>query len=172
MVKTTYKNEFVNCDVDFLMNGDIHLTGKVASPSTFQLMSIFAASPINRLTSYSGSGLPFPCAQVAFENSPNNYTIDPSGDYDVVFKYPNGYYMSDAKEKVPPSIFFSFAEPGKAPFLVHFKLPDPLPLRTLGYRPNRVSPLYYSAKEDLIPIAGAADTMMLYSYAKKHYDIA
>ena len=172
MVKTTYKNEFVSCDVDFLVDGDIRLTGKVASPSTFQMMNIFAASPINRLTSYSGSGLPFPCAQVAFENSPNKHTIDPSGDFDVIFRYPNGYYMSDAKEKVPPSVFFSFAEQRKAPFLVQFKLPDPLPLRTLGYRPHRVGPEYYAAKESLIPIAGAADTMMMYSDAKIRYDIA
>jgi len=170
--KTTYKNEYVQCDVEFLMSGNIRITGRVANPTSFVQMSIFAAKQVDRMMNYSGSGLPFPCAAVAFDNSPNNKVIDKSGLIDAEFKYPNGYYLSDAKEKVPPSIFISLTEPGKKPFYVHFKLPDPLPLRTLGYRPNHQGPLYYAMKEGLVPIASAQDTMMNYAAAKVMYDLA
>ena len=169
---TTYKNDYVSCDVEFLATGDIRIVGKVASPSSFTSMRLFAPCPIDRMTSYSGSGLPFPCAAVAYENSPNNHVISTGGDFDAQFKYPNGYYMSDAKQKIPPSIFFSLSPSNDQPVIVQFKLPDPLPLRTLGYRPMRQGPLYYSAKESLVPIASAEDTMIYYADAKARYDIA
>ena len=170
--KKTFENESVQCDVEFLMNGDLHITGKVSNSSKYVHMRVFAARHVDRLMNYSGSGLPFPCAQVAFDQSPNVKDIDNKGTFDVMFTYPNGYYLNDAKEKVPPSIFFLLAEAGKQPMFVQFKLPDPLPLRTLGYRPNRQGPLYYSVKEDLVPIASAQDTMMNYAAAKIRYDLA
>lgn len=177
--KTTYKNEHVSCDVRFLddMQGDIRITGALVDPTSLVhgRCIIFAASPIDRMTNYTGSGSPFPCAAIAFDNSPNKHVIDPDGMFDVVFKYPNGYYKSEAFVKIPPSIFFSLVRRGDHdPFFVQFTLPDPLPLRTLGYRSSRseLGPLYYSAKEQLLPIASAQDTMLQYADAKSRYNIA
>lgn len=175
--KTTYKNMYVTCDVYFLDNGDVRITGALTNPTAFAAgrCTLFAASPIDRMMNYSGSGLPFPCAAVAFDNSPNNHTIGHDGLFDVVFKYPNGYYKHDAFEKIPPSIFFYMVpSSSQDPFFVRFALPDPLPLRTLGYRSNRSSlgPLYYSAKEQLVPIASAQDTMLNYANAKIQFNVA
>jgi len=168
----SFNNDKVSFDAEFLVDGDVRIVGKLNNTVSLENVRIFATRPIDRMTNYSGSGLPFPCADVAFENSPNNHTVDASGHFDVKFKYPNGYYMSDAREKVPPSIFFSITEQMKPPYLIQFKIPDPLPMRTLGYRPMRQGPMYYSAKQDLIPIAGAADTMMMYADAKYRFGIA
>jgi len=174
MSVTSYKNEHVQCDVSFLSSHEIRIVGSIVNPGSFQQRILFAAAPIDRMMNYSGSGLPFPSADVAFDNTPNQIQIDRHGMFDVVFKYPNAYYKSDFFEKMLPSIFFSLLEYGKAqPFYVQFTLPDPLPLRTLGYRPNHEGgPIYYAAKENLLPIASAQDTMLYYADAKARYDIA
>jgi hypothetical protein len=177
MSQHTFKNEYVNCVVSFLPSGKIHISGKIekpslhGSPKTFP--RVFAPKSIDRMTNYSGSGLPFPCASVAFDRSPNNHYIDSNGHFDVEFTYPNGYYLPEMFKKIAPSIFFSLNEPNMKPFLVQFELPDHLPLRTLVDRPNHSKgPMFYSVKEDLIPIASACDTMLYYSDAKIRYDIA
>ena len=176
--KTTYKNEHVSFDVVFQDDGDIRIRGSLINPTYFApgSCSVFAAKQIDRMTNYSGSGLPFPNASVAFDNTPNKHTIDTNGLFDVVFKYPNGYYKNDAFVKIPPSIYFSLRpkQSPQEPFFVQFELPDPLPLRTLGYRSSRseLGPFYYSAKEQLIPIGSAQDTMLRYAEAKSKYNIA
>jgi hypothetical protein len=173
----TFKNVYVQCDVMASMGANnnvmLRIDGKVMNPMSYQKMEVYAPCPIDRMMNYSGSGLPFPCAAVAFDNTPNYAVIPVDGNFTVNFKYPNSYYTSDFKTKVASSIFVKLQSVGSAePIDVRFELPDKLFLHTLGYRTMRKGPLYYSVKEDLLPIAGAEATMRNYSAAKVQYNLA
>lgn len=172
-----FENEFVQCAAVIVdENGTLHITGNIKQMAMAREVIIHAPNPIDRMTNYTGSGLPFPCAQVAFENTPNFARItEPSGVFNLQFSYPNAYYTTDAHTKIEPSLFVTFywKEEGKEKTVVRLPLTDGLPLRTLNYRPGHAKgPHYYAVKSDIIGIRGAEATMYALAEAKATYDVA
>jgi hypothetical protein len=110
------------------------------------------------MMNYSGSGLPFACANMAFENTPNFYVFTPEesfGGFEITFSYPNSYYTADQWTIVSPSIFFGFTPiSGNTPTYVRFELPtpEPLQLKSLNHRPQRKGPEFYAAKEGILGV--------------------
>lgn len=173
-----FENEYVQCSVETLAGEvpKLHLKGYVKQMAAATDVIISAPKPIDRMTNYTGSGLPFPCAQIAFENTPNMARLtDPSGSFELTFTYPNGYYTTDAFTKIEPSIFVTlyWKDASKEKTIVRLPLKDPLPLRTLSYRPGYYKgPEYYAAKSDIIGIRGAEATMRALTQAKIQHDVA
>lgn len=167
-----FKNEHVACSVQ--PEGHLlHITGNVLNPSLYSRINLCAANPIDRMTSYSGSGMPFPCPNIAFDNSPNTYEIDTTGAFSTTFVYPNSYYTNDAMEKVPPSIFFIlYKNNGEDNVYVRFGLEDPLPVRTLTHRAGRVGPEFYTLKDELIAPQTAEGVMRSLKALKYKYALA
>lgn len=134
----------------------LRLTGSVKNPSQFSNIVLMAAAPVQRLMNYFGSALPFPCAQVAFDMTPNyidlTHSVDGATtsptDFNVVFDYPNAYYTTDHANMIPPSIFFALTPvSANIPMYVRFELPNPHPLKTLTYRPGFAKgPAFYAEK--------------------------
>jgi hypothetical protein len=175
-----FKNAYVECTADIDTDLEIvKLNGRILLMEDMQAAEIFAANPIDRMISYSGSGLPFPCAMIAFDLTPNYHQVrDPSGAFTIQFRYPNSYYTEDQMQRVMPSIFFRMHPRASAhavePILVRFELPNPemLNVRTINYRAkSRLGPQSYSAKEDVIPICGAEETMRRYRDIKIQKDL-
>ena len=128
----------------------LHITGTVNNSLSYTKMVMFAANPIDRLTTYSGSGLPFPNNQIAFENSPNYYEIPSLGEINDTFFKPNSYY-SYSLERVPPTIFVKLTK-NQNDSIVQFKLVDPLPLKTLFYRNATFDPSFYQKRSEVIGV--------------------
>ena len=175
-----YDNKYVTATIS---NGPLglHIVGAVNQPQSYDRIELFAANPIDRMMNYSGSGLPFPCAAIAFENTPNFASIKPSdGMFDLYFTFPNSYYSQDARTKVPASVFVLLHRSGAEPIFVHLALPEGPdapdgpdgPLRTLTHRPTRTGPEFYAAKSDIIDVLTAEETMRAMSFAKGAYGIA
>lgn len=174
------QNEYVKCTVQQGAEPDeLLIRGTVTAMARFDMAEIFAANPIDRMMNYTGSGLPFPCSRIAFEGTPNYHIMtDKSGAFDVVFKYPNSYYTEDQYTRIMPSIFFKLSRraDNSDPVFVRFELPfqdDTLTMRTLTYRGvPRKGPESYSAKEYIIPISTAEETMRRYKDVKIQHDLA
>lgn len=171
-----FDNEFVECTIEVKPNGRLRVKGHVKQIAGTVGAIIYAAKPIDRMTNYTGSGLPFPCSDIAFEGTPNFFRVtEPSGAFDLDFAYPNGYYTTDAYEKISPSVFVTlyWKDPSREETMVRLPLEDPLKLRTLSYRPNFYQgPSYYFAKRDIVGVRGAEATMRALSRAKVTHDIA
>jgi hypothetical protein len=172
-------NKYVNCTMDIIEDwASVSIHGSVKNPSPFAKMELIAASPIDRMTNYSGSGLPFPCAAIAMDGTPNYKEIGSNGSFSAVFAYPNAFYAQDAFEKIPPSIFVRlfFKDTEKEPLFIRMELPEPTPtqVRTLTHRPNRynMGPAFYSTKTDVIGVKGAYDTMLALRDAKIYRELA
>ena len=132
-----FDNYFVSCSVSF-ENDYKYLTiiGNVKNPMLYKQMLMLAPNPIDRMTNYSGSGLPFPCAEIAFDNTPNRHIINNSGSFSMKFKYPNSYYAQDGCTKILPSIFFILDTGSKKEYIrfenSHFFLLSPLDFKLLS----------------------------------------
>lgn len=169
-------NDHVDCRVD-MKDGNLFLTGKIKTIHTFDHAEIVAANPIDRRISYSGSGLPFPCANIAFEGTPNfiKVTSDNNGEFSGVFMYPNSYYTEDGYTRVPPSIFVILKKEDSEPIFIHFELPQIdsiLNVRTLTYRNKpRQGPVTFDMKHDFIGVCDAEETMLRYRDAKIFNDL-
>lgn len=176
-----FDNEFVQCTIEIQPSQPDHVPrirvrGHVKQMAASTEATVHAAKSIDRMTSYTGSGLPFPCSQIAFENTPNFFRItEPTGVFDLEFSYPNAYYTTDAYQKIEPSVFVTlhWKDPQREQTVVRLPMKDTLPLRTLSYRPNFYQgPKYYFAKRDIIGVRGAEATMRALSDAKAVHDIA
>lgn len=156
-------------------SGSVQLRGRVANRGAYEHVEIIAPAPIDRMTNYSGSGLPFPCAAIAFENTPNRIDVGANGAFEGTFAYPNSYYTEDAFRKVVSSVFaVMHPRNGAEPIIVRMELPEQVPLtvRTLTHRPKRVDPEFYRAKEDIIGVRGAEATMRALSDVKVFMGLA
>ena len=137
-----------------VMEQTVYLTGSIKRPSNYNEKYIMAPNPIDRMLNYSGSGLPFPCPSIAFENTPNYYEIPKDGEIQAIFTYPNSYYTMETQEKIIPSIFITLKRNGATPLYYQMQLEDTLPLRTsTTYRPAfKKGPEFYAKKEEIMGI--------------------
>lgn len=173
----SFGNEHVSFTIRTLPDRKLAIDGSVENPKRFARMQIMAAHPIQQMTSYSGSGLPYACPIMAMENTPNLFNIPTNGDFSTVFSYPNSYYTNDGFQRIPPSIFFVLIPFQGDPVVSQFPLKEeePLSLRSLTHRAGRArGPAFYSAKDDILSILpeGAEKTMRAYKDYKIAYDTA
>lgn len=148
----TINNNDVNLSVVH-DNGKLRLDGAVLNPTKYSKMYVIAANPIDRMINYSGSGLPFPCPAVAFENTPNYYIIGKDGVIKCLFEIPNSYYNMETQEKIIPSIFVSLKKNDEDIKFYQVKLYDRLPLKTtVTYRKGFEEGVDFYAKKDLLDI--------------------
>ena len=167
-----FNDEYTSFSVAF--NGDhtlLQITGSVKNNALFNNVVIIAANPIDRMTNYSGSGLPFPNYEIAFENTPNIHKVDSSGTFNISFKYPNSFYMPDGINKIIPSIYFVITDASNNSFRIQYELRDIVALRTLVNRSSRKNPEFYAAKDYILPIDTAENVMHAYARAKIENDI-
>lgn len=134
-------------------NDLLTIQGKVKNPENYEEMLLVAASPIDRMMNYSGSGLAFPNSFIAFEGTPNFLKIGATGMVQTIFKKPNSYYADDTRTRVEPSLFVKLhTQNVQEPIVVRFALEETLPLKTVFYRPQRTGPDFYQKKADIIGV--------------------
>lgn len=155
----------IDCRV-FKEDNYMIIKGFLRNPNIYNIKKIIAPNPPDVRSSYSGSALPFPCLEIAFEKTKNIYEINNTGIIDVKFKFPNSYYDEEGLKKIiSPFILLlnddNFVYPTK----------DFCPLKTLRDR-IRGNPNFYAYKEVILPVADAEDTMYNYSDIKVKYNLA
>lgn len=142
------------------------IKGYLRIPSMYKKKVLMAPNPPDRMMSYSGSALPFPCEEIAFEKTKNYYEIGNNGVIDVKFKFPNSYYNPEGLKKIVSPLLLLLDD---TKYIYETK--DMYPLKTLRDR-VRGNPSFYAIKEVILPVADAEDTMINYSIAKAKYNIA
>ena len=84
-----FNDQHINLKITFYKDySKIKLTGNVKNPGQYKNIVIMAPNPIDRMSNYSGSGLPFPNNEIAFQNTPNREDITGSGVINTDFYYP------------------------------------------------------------------------------------
>lgn len=112
-----------------------------------------APAPADHLTSFSGSELPFPNPDAAFENTPNEgfVKVDASLNATVPLMRPNAYYNPFEDSYTPPHVEIRYVglsenRPRVWKVVIPYQLPR---FRSLGHPSNRNGPTFYHSKRDL-----------------------
>lgn len=110
------------------------------------------AHPPDRRTSFSGSALPFPNEEHAYDNTPNRGQLmldeseEPSGE--LTFAFPNAYYVNLGNDYVKPHLRLRWKQNGTMRE-TRVDLLEKVPFRTLTHPLERTSPHFYE-NDDLV----------------------
>jgi len=135
--------------------GEYVVKGSIQTLTPNATLIFWAANPPTYTTSYSGSGLPFPNPDVAFENTSNKGAVKINGGtFEFRVQYPNSYYVGLGSLYIPPSVFVKVCEPGKRSEINTITLGNGIPFRMLTYPPSygsvpRQNPHFYSGRDNL-----------------------
>lgn len=168
-----FNNEHIYLSIIEDKNANIiQLAGSIKQPLLYSSMVVFAANPIGKMISHSGSGFPFPNNRIAFEDSPNYFNVDASGVIQTVFNRPNSYYAADTFTRVVPSIFVKLTPLNQLdePILIQVELEDTLPLK--GRKEKVGGPDFYAKKSEIIGVRSQYDIIRMLEYVKKTYNTA
>jgi hypothetical protein len=171
---------FQTCDVSVAENkkGCVILEGFVKNTLKNKLLSLsddvyvqyWAPSPPDYRQSFSGSGLPFPNEEVAYQNSPNigKIKLASNGSFRISLRYPNSYYKQLGAVYVKPNVKLLFRDEkgnmmGK---IVTIVLGEGIPYRSLTW-PNKQNwnkgPMFFCGRERL-PVRTQAQILMDSAY--------
>lgn len=133
-------------------DGNIEITGKLKVSMGKAKIMYWAANPPDYNVSFSGSGLPFPSPDMAFQNTKNIGSVEAdNGIFKIKMYYPNAYYVGLGSMYVPPHVHLKICEEGYNDFF-SIKIGAGVPYRTLTHPapPSynfRIDPLFYQNKK-------------------------
>lgn len=136
--------------------GEYLVKGVVKSKTSDPKIIFWAANPPTYTTSYSGSGLPYPNSDVAYENTPNTGSvIAKDRKFQFRIRYPNAYYAGLGSVYVEPCVHIKVCEKDSEQNVETIKLGNGIPFRSLTYPPTqpntrvRSNNLFYSGRDKL-----------------------
>ena len=130
-------------------DGNIEIEGKLKISNSNVKLLFWAANPPNYNVGFTGSGLPFPSPEIAFDNTQNMGAINvKNGEFKIRMFYPNSYYVGLGSLYVPPHVHLKICEEGYDKYF-SIKIGEGIPYRTLTHpappsKNPRVNPLFYS----------------------------
>lgn len=162
------------CDVNlvnknnqsFIVNGKLKGNVLNLSNQINLCVKFWAANPATYSSNYSGSGLPFPNEEVAFENSENVGIAELSGgNFSFSLRLPNSYYTNMGTRYVHPEVqlqVFDTNTNKSVSEIQHVNLGEGIPYRTLTYPKQRNwnnGPEFY--KKDILPSIRTQEQILL-----------
>ena len=157
--KTVNENSFlVNIKAQNKNNGIVLITGNanLSMLGDQYYVKYTAANPPTYSSNFSGSGMPYPNEDIAYENTPNRgVTKVINGKFSFTIKVPSSYYINMGSEFIEPHVKMVLVDKNNKildqPFVL--KLFGAIPFRTQTWPVQRKwseGPLFY--KNDNLPI--------------------
>lgn len=173
---TEWRNQYFNYSMcagstEIETDGNVTISGVVKNNVGNTLVMYWAAAPAHRNASFSGSGMPYASAEMAFDRSPNVGAVktNENGEFQFKIKYPSAYYAGLGSLYIPPQVHIKVCSDNNDVFDT-VKLGEGIPFRTLtspappGKRP-RDSPLFYASK---LPVRGQEEILRSSAYPCEH----
>lgn len=133
--------------------GDLIINGKLKDQAANGTLYFWAAAPPTTGISFSGSGMPYPDPQTAYDRTPNKGVVNVvGGAFTITLKYPNAYYIGLGSLYIPPHVNFKMCAPGQDDKYFSVQIDDGIPFRMLTYpapptNKPRTSPMFYYEAE-------------------------
>ena len=127
--------------------GNFIVKAKIQSKTTNPIVQYWAPNPPTLGSSFSGSGLPFPNPEIAFQNTPNIGAVQANNrEFQCKIFYPNSYYVGLGSVYKKPHIVLKVCEPGNESTIQSINLGSGIPYRLLTYPNERSNPYFYSRR--------------------------
>lgn len=173
---TQMHRKIFNCDLNIFSNpyGNYVIEGKLKDgllnlfKSKQLYVKFWAANPPTYTTSYSGSGVPYPNEDIAYEHTPNLGIAEiKDGKFRFNIMYPNSYYKNMGSVYVPPCVHLLFCDKDKSNVTKETTiiLGNGIPYRTQTFPLSRkwpTGPMFYSNPN--LPIRSQEDILLDSSY--------
>ena len=130
----------------------------------------WAPNPPTYTSSYTGSGLPYPNPNVAYENTVNRGSVmAENGNFEFRLRYPNAYYIGLGSSYVSPCCHIKICGSDQ---IFTIKLGNGIPFRMLTYPPSygtvpRKDATFYSGR-DKLPVRTQEQILRDSSYPSKN----
>jgi hypothetical protein len=123
----------------------IRIQFRIMNVQSNSTVNYIASAPAVRNNSFTGSGLPYPSEEVAFENTPFKGVCQLTGQAGeiTISDLPNSYYIKLGSVLIPPSVRISYKDAAGNLQIIYVVLCDAIPYRTLTYDYRRSSPQFY-----------------------------
>ncbi len=154
-------------------SGEYVISGNTDAPDGTMVL-YWAANPPNYMTNFSGSGLPFPCPEMAFDNTPNKGAVKVvDGSFKFNIHYPNSFYAGHGNNYIEPHIYYRLCgDPSIEHKVNTIKIGEGIPYRTLSYPqnilPNVNKGVYFYDGEDTLPIRTQENILRDSAYPSKN----
>jgi len=113
---------------------DIVVSGVVNDTIKDGIVHFLASNPIDRRSSFSGSGFPYANSEQAFDATPNRGSIKcENTSFKIPLLFPNSFYTNLGNNVVPPCLFLRWTSSTGEERKVTIKLGEPVPYRFLSY---------------------------------------
>lgn len=151
MMCPLYKSENDDCFIDNLLlednnNGILLITGTVKESNEEYYIKYVAANPPTYSSNFSGSGLPYPTENIAYENTLNKGVIRvEKGKFSFKINYPNSYYKNMGTVHVKPHVkvlLFNDKNENIGEEKILY-LGEGIPFRAISRNIKNTSPLFY-----------------------------
>lgn len=173
----SWKTSNINCEGIELNDGigEYTVKGQFEKKSIEDPIIVFwAANPANYLTSFAGSGLPYPNPEVAYDNTPNKGAVRSiNGKFEFKVHYPNAYYIGLGSVYVEPCVHYKICGEGYSDKVNTINLGYGIPFRSLTYSPTaynvvpRSGPDFYAGR-DKLPVKSQWKRLVEGSYPEKN----
>ena len=155
--KSSYlKNASCDNVVEQDIDGEFTVRGFEADIDSDSTVIFWAANPPTYNGSFTGSGLPFPNPEIAYQNTINKGTVKTQGGYyEFKIRFPNAYYVGLGSKYVEPCVHIKICQPNGENKLKTIKLGNGIPFRTLSHSngernlPSRNNCNFYQGRDNL-----------------------
>lgn len=142
-------NLIKNNDNSLLISGNVDLN----SNSEKYYIKYTAANPPTYSSNYSGSGLPYPTEDIAFDNTPNRGVVEvKDGKFSFRLNYPNSYYINMGSVYIEPNVKLVLVDKNNTIIGDNkvLNLGNGVPFRRLSRNPKNTSCLFF--KNNNLPV--------------------
>lgn len=148
MARESFDNMYCSGSIEYQEIGRVLVDIYLNSELSEDVVRFKAAAPAEYRTSFSGSALPFPSERFAFQDSPNQGSIELSKGarrFTIELNMPNSYYASNGRDIVPPYVEFIYrTKRAPEPMITRvYMKAGRVPNRSLTYPRDRTSPKFY-----------------------------
>lgn len=138
MLEDLLENENISCKV-LRENINIFIDCTIKDEMLNNKVYYYAANTPDRLTNFSGSGLPFPSREVAFEGSPNigrKLINNETKQFRLELLRPNTYY-DENYELVEPEVIIKYVLKNNKTRVLNIPIDNKIPFRSLLQNKNK-----------------------------------
>jgi len=148
-----FNKELCHGSITYHGSGDLLIRGSMKMPVANGQLFFWAAAPPTKGISFSGSGMPYPNALVAYDRTPNKGIVPiVNGNFEFSIKHPNAYYIGLGSLYLPPHINFKLCSPDQPDNYFSVQIDDGVPFRMLTYpapptKKPRINAMFYCEPE-------------------------
>lgn len=163
-----FNNTYCDCNITIFKKKNVDLVnirGKINDSVDNDKIFYLAAAPADHITSFSGSGLPYPNKEIAYLNTPNKGTVNLNlRRFEINILMPNSYCTNMCNEIVSPTLLIKYTT-NNIVRIIRIPVGNRIPFRSQNYPIQRTGPKFYIESKNM-PIRSQYQIILDSAYPK------